>query len=215
MHKRLCLIFIAPMLITFSPAAGAWSASGHTIVCEIAYQALTASARNEVDRLIGLDPAYSNYAGSCYYPDTVDDGRRAEHYVNFPRNTESITDTDCPSATHCVFSAIQKEIRAIKKHNDDLVRLAAIKYLGHWIGDLHQPLHTSFADDRGGNDIIATGRCRGNLHSVWDRCIIQQRLLQNPSRANITRFARAALDRTSSVSATQKFAATTGANHIC
>jgi S1/P1 Nuclease len=30
-------------------------------------------------------------------------------------------------------------------------RLEALKYLGHWDGDVHQPLHLSFQDDRGGN----------------------------------------------------------------
>jgi hypothetical protein len=48
------------------------------------------------------------------------------------------------------------------------------------VGDIHQPLHISFADDRGGNYIRATGVC-GNaqdnsLHSVWDNCLIDKTL---------------------------------------
>ena len=48
--------------------------------------------------------------------------------------------------------------------------LEALKYLGHWVGDVHQPLHVSFEDDRGGNEIgVSGGVCSHNLHAVWDR----------------------------------------------
>jgi S1/P1 Nuclease len=48
----------------------------------------------------------------------------------------------------------------------------ALKFLGHWVGDIHQPLHVSFRDDRGGNDIGVRGECSGNLHSTWDTCLV-------------------------------------------
>jgi hypothetical protein len=51
-------------------------------------------------------------------------------------------------------------------------RLIALKFLGHWVGDIHQPLHVSFEDDRGGNDITATGQCSGVLHGTWDTCLV-------------------------------------------
>jgi len=50
--------------------------------------------------------------------------------------------------------------------------LLALKYLDYWVGDLHQPLHVSFKDDRGGNQINATGECTSNLHSAWDTCLV-------------------------------------------
>jgi hypothetical protein len=28
-----------------------------------------------------------------------------------------------------------------------------------WVGDIHQPLHVSFEDDRGGNSVLVTGLC--------------------------------------------------------
>jgi hypothetical protein len=57
----------------------------------------------------------------------------------------------------------------------DQQRAAALVYLGHWLGDIHQPLHSSFEDDRGGNDINVSGACTTNLHSTWDTCILQAR----------------------------------------
>jgi hypothetical protein len=49
-------------------------------------------------------------------------------------------------------------------------RLAALKFLGHWVGDLHQPLYVSFADDRGGTSLAVSGECLGVLHAAWDDC---------------------------------------------
>ncbi len=47
----------------------------------------------------------------------------------------------------------------------------ALKSLGHWVGDIHQPLHVSFEDDKGGNTISVSG-CARNLHAVWDNCLV-------------------------------------------
>ena len=49
----------------------------------------------------------------------------------------------------------------------------ALKFLVHFIGDMHQPLHVGRGEDRGGNSIRVRwfGESR-NLHSVWDSAII-------------------------------------------
>lgn len=53
-------------------------------------------------------------------------------------------------------------------------RNEALKYLLHFIGDIHQPLHTEDLS-RGGNDIPVSfdghHTQRLNLHSVWDSAI--------------------------------------------
>jgi hypothetical protein len=49
-------------------------------------------------------------------------------------------------------------------------------YLIHFIGDIHQPLHTE-SIDRGGNEIKVCfdNRCgRENLHGIWDTDIIHK-----------------------------------------
>ena len=64
--------------------------------------------------------------------------------------------------------------------SDDAARLKALKFLGHWVGDVHQPLHVSFEDDRGGNLIEVEGLCgsgqHANLHGAWDTCLLEQTL---------------------------------------
>ena len=48
-------------------------------------------------------------------------------------------------------------------------RREALIFLVHFVGDMHQPLHCSDNNDKGGNDIKLDffGR-NSNLHSVWD-----------------------------------------------
>ena len=67
----------------------------------------------------------------------------------------------------------------------------ALRFLGHWLADIHQPLHISYGDDRGGNDILVEGvkGCSKRdkmdedgdgdktdkitpLHTVWDTCVV-------------------------------------------
>ncbi len=49
----------------------------------------------------------------------------------------------------------------------------ALKFIVHIIGDLHQPMHVSHAEDKGGNTIpIIHNGYNENLHSLWDEGII-------------------------------------------
>ncbi len=57
----------------------------------------------------------------------------------------------------------------------DRQKVKALKFLGHWAGDIHEPLHVSFEDDRGRNDIITNGSSCDSLHAVWDRGLVEER----------------------------------------
>ena len=64
-------------------------------------------------------------------------------------------------------------------------RLEALKWLVHFVGDIHQPLHCEDDNDRGGNDVPAVffNRQAGeNLHHIWDTEII--RLALSSGRAS-------------------------------
>jgi len=79
-----------------------------------------------------------------------------------------------PLATRGVLTAILHDFKILQaKEQTDANKLVALKSLGHWVGDIHQPLHVSFLDDKGGNTIRTSGQCPGNLHAVWDTCLVQ------------------------------------------
>jgi hypothetical protein len=50
----------------------------------------------------------------------------------------------------------------------------ALRFVAHLVGDIHQPLHAGFAEDRGGNSVVVRfdGR-KENLHSLWDTALVE------------------------------------------
>jgi len=179
-------LFFAP-----SPAR-AWGQGGHYTVCEIGYLNLTPAAKAEVDRLVALDGRFASFTETCTFPDSPV-SRASEHYSNYLRTQRRIG-PGCPGGTPCVLGAIDSDLAILRSGTDDSRKATAILYIGHWFGDLHQPLHVSFADDRGGNSVRAPGLCSGSyeasLHSVWDTCVIERRIF-SPGSDRVAR-ARAA-----------------------
>jgi hypothetical protein len=53
-------------------------------------------------------------------------------------------------------------------------RVNALKYVVHFVGDIHQPMHVSRAEDKGGNTIQVQYDGQGtNLHSLWDTKLLE------------------------------------------
>lgn len=172
MKAILLLISIVP-----SVALG-WGATGHRTVCQIAYEEMGGTTQAEVDRLIDLDPEFDTFADACLFADGPPRIRAIDHYINVPRSYLAITRNDCPMADACLFSAIDIDTSILNNANSaDIYKLLSLKLLGHWVGDMHQPLHVSYQDDRGGNFIAKKDdQGHGNIHSVWDFDIIEQRI---------------------------------------
>lgn len=72
-------------------------------------------------------------------------------------------------------SAIESDLNDLRS-TTGAQRRRALMFFSHWLGDLHQPLHLSFQDDRGGNDLNVSGLDCTEIHGTWDRCI-PERLL--------------------------------------
>jgi hypothetical protein len=164
---------------------------GHMIICQLAFDALSASARDEVRRLTRLyrrpdGYRYPTFAAACTFPDRA--RREAQsgnegwgyhnrfsswHYLNVPRETRRIEPDDCERA--CVLTGISYHAARVRDDAlEDWRRAEAMFYLGHWVGDVHQPLHVSYRDDQGGNRIRERGFYDRTLHSIWDTGIIRE-----------------------------------------
>jgi hypothetical protein len=157
----------------------AWGADGHMIICDIAYHELTPKARAKVNHLLAQDPEFHTFAAACVWADEVANSTRPEtkpwHFINLPKDAARVSPGECPKFKGCILSAIALH-KSILANPDatDAQKLEALKYLGHWIGDVHQPLHISFKEDRGGNFIPVRWRyfTDTNLHKIWDSVII-------------------------------------------
>ena len=196
MYRLGYVFFVLPLLTIISQPALAWGPVAHEAICEIAYQELTPAAQAKVNALIKLDPEYRLFSKSCNWLDHPRK-RAAEHYVNVPRDMKRIEARPCPTSDKCVVSAILGDMRDLALASDDEEQLRLLKSLGHWVGDIHQPLHVSFEDDQGGNKISTEGPCKSNLHAVWDSCIVEKefgkdaRKIAGEFRAEITPADRA------------------------
>ncbi len=178
MWRLAFLLFAAAALeLTATPNAFAWGDAGHRIVCQLAYLELTPAAKAKVDALIALDPKFRTFAASCTWPDMFPPVRPSEHFLNVPRSARTVDPASlCPTAERCVASAILNDARELASAQEPGERLRLLKSLGHWVGDIHQPLHVSFEDDKGANFIDATGVCGSTLHIAWDICIIETKI---------------------------------------
>lgn len=186
MTIRIGALLLALLAATWSTKATAWGDSGHRTVCSIAFANLTPAARTEAARLLLVNPTIlgpnrqnADYGWACTYPDhpaAGGPGRRSpEHFVNYPRTLRSVSrTTGCGTSSICVLTGVASDFATLRSSSaTDEQRHAALVYLGHWFGDIHQPLHASFADDRGGNEINVSQPCRNSLHSAWDTCMLQ------------------------------------------
>lgn len=176
----------------------AWSALGHRLVGELAQRHLTPGARAEVARLLAAED-HDSLADVATWADRLRDTdvQRAKetsrwHYVNFPRGQcDFVPGRDCRDG-QCVVGAIEAQRRILAdRRQPDAARRDALKFLVHFVGDAHQPLHASDRADKGGNDFQVSlrtalepeayarhryvgGVMGTNLHSVWDYYVLAE-----------------------------------------
>ena len=152
--------------------AWAWGDQGHKVICEIAVRLVQPRTRAEIQKLISNDERFNSFSDACTWPDHPRQ-RASEHFLNLPRDLDGLHSETCPAASACVVTAIKKDFEVLSSNSaSQAQKLASLKFLGHWVGDIHQPLHVSFEDDRDGNSALVTGECGPNLHSAWDTCLV-------------------------------------------
>ena len=151
MRKTFLRLSIA-LLVAIAPSYGwTWGSQGHQIIATIAQSQLTPAARKEVDRLLALVLGATLESVSTWADEHRNPATAAWHYINMPRgNCVYEAERDCPDG-RCVVEAIQRQADILQSSASDDKKLLALKYLVHFVGDVHQPLHAGYADDRGGN----------------------------------------------------------------
>jgi hypothetical protein len=175
------------LILLFSSHAYGWSREGHELVATLAEARLTPAARAEVQRLLAGEPVPTLAGVAAWADDIRSESRSAGnplgelsshwHYLNLPRGSDCayVPARDCPYGD-CVIGAINTQRGLLADRTQPLaVRRNALKFLVHFVGDVHQPMHAGYGDDRGGNNFQIQYRGRGapagegtNLHKIWD-----------------------------------------------
>ena len=198
--RRLAVVLVLAALFVAGPVV-AWSALGHKLVGALAQRHLTPAANAEVARLLAGEPD-PTLAGVATWADTMRDTDPERfkqtsrwHYVNLSsEHCAYKPERDCKDG-QCVIAAIgaQRAILADRSQPTEK-RRDALKFLVHFMGDVHQPLHANSRDDQGGNkyqislrtdiqpeayarDRYVDGVMGTNLHSVWDFYVLAERHL--------------------------------------
>lgn len=166
-------IIILYCLLFTSSQGFAWGPEGHRIVAQIAEDNLTQEAKNGVKKLLG-DLSLAQVAN---WADTVKGQKewshtRPWHFVDIADSETYETAPHAPEGDS--ITAITQLVNELKNpKSTEITKQNALKFIVHFVGDLHQPLHVGRPTDRGGNDIkvIFEGKQK-NLHSVWDSGMI-------------------------------------------
>ncbi|HEY5971417.1 MAG TPA: S1/P1 nuclease [Pseudoxanthomonas sp.] len=188
--------FIAWLLasaVLFPLSLLAWSNPGHRLIGDLAQRRLTPVAEAQVAELLAGEPEPS-LAGVASWADTLrgsdpENYKKTEswHYINFPAATCAYSaQRDCPGG-NCVVGQIERQRKILADRSMPIAtRRNALKFIVHFVGDLHQPLHASNRSDKGGNGFqislrtdlkpkteaqqksYVDGVMGTNLHSVWD-----------------------------------------------
>ena len=172
--------YLYPVVLLASIAshdsANAWGNLGHEVVCEIAFRELPPQVRSKVTSLIHQDSGVSRLRQVLHLAGQSEDPpvRALLERASF-RNKDREA-APCGGASKCAATAIANDMRDLATNSDEADQLRLIKSIGHWVGDIHQPLHVSFEDDRGANKIDVDAPCDSSLHSVWDTCIIEEKI---------------------------------------
>src|SRR5580700_268916 len=157
-------------LFTSSITALAWGPEGHSLIARIAETQLTPAARARVTAILAPGQTLASIAS------WADEVRRSRpesanwHFVDIPIDRPHLDMTRDCAKNDCVVAKIadlRKTLLSPATPPDQ--QREALMFLVHFIGDMHQPLHSSDNQDRGGNSVrvVFFGR-QTNLHSVWD-----------------------------------------------
>jgi len=168
-------VFLVLSFSVCAPAA-AWGALGHRLIARLAEGDLTPKARAQIALLLAGEEK-PTLAGIANWADDLRKGdpglgkRSAPwHYVNIAEHDcRYLIARDCPGGD-CVVEAIRAQAAILADTSRPLEeRRQALKFVVHFVGDVHQPLHAGYAHDKGGSGFQTHYRGKGsNLHSVWD-----------------------------------------------
>ncbi len=171
--------FLLFVILLLPQLSFAFADFGHRLICNAAYELSQAETKRFIDDLIrrGDRVKVDNFAEGCTWPDDVRKTTHREtdeyHYINVPKGRSFDPKRDC-GAFDCVTQAIQRYALNL---NDPTVkttsRKEALFFLGHFVADIHQPLHVGNREDKGGNTIRVFAR-QGDekttsLHWLWDK----------------------------------------------
>ena len=194
-------LIVVALILSVPTMSFGWGAGGHMMTANIALGRLKPHARAEVEKLLAIPVKVTLPNGTTPTLSPEDQQKLATYtadskdFVNAAHWADDLKGIATfnpfkelhfkdiffsedgsplpPEATSNIVTALKRDVEILKHSNDDNARAQALRFLIHFVGDIHQPLHCSSrvskalkTGDGGGNlTKLASGQ---NLHSYWD-----------------------------------------------
>jgi hypothetical protein len=195
---RLLACFLLAAVTTVPHPAIAWGDEGHEIIALIAEHYLNPAARAKVATLLAADTdtlTEHDIASEATWADKYRDSDRYTgksryqatrlwHFVDIELAEPNLTSAcfghpplppGIPASKGPPRACVVDKVDQFAAELDNPAiaaseQLLALKFLLHFVGDLHQPLHAADDHDAGGTNelVTAEGLHPGNLHRYWD-----------------------------------------------
>jgi hypothetical protein len=194
LYARAGIALFALLLPRVAPWGFAWGPEGHHVTVILAEKYLTPDTAAPVKELLGSESLLDASVWADNYrhdhPETA-----PWHYIDIPLQETTIDlRRDCPNGD-CVLAKTEAFLTVLKDPQADRTAKAeALKFVIHFVGDLHQPLHDEDDNDKGGNTrLVQLGShvpppgLNDNLHWLWDTGLIERINSNDQALAEIIR----------------------------
>ena len=190
--SRIAIGLLGIMLCTPSLSLG-WGAGGHMMVAQIALKRLNPRAKAQAMALlarpinpVAISAQSKDFVNAAHWADDLRpfaefDFFKLLHFIDKPFSTDGTAlPADLPEPDNVV-KALEDNVNILKTSTDKDAQAQALRFIIHFVGDIHEPLHCATRvnsanpqGDRGGNlvSIMIPGAGgalkKTNLHSYWD-----------------------------------------------
>ncbi len=191
LFKRALSIIIAALILCAPSISLGWGAGGHMMTAYIAYSRLRPRTRAKVAELLAIpiNPAAvtatsTDFVNASHWADDLRPFPEFDSFkpLHFKDLFFTLDGTKLPEIDpNNIVQALKDNVEILKTSTDKTAQAQALRFVIHFVGDIHQPLHctalVSSANpngDQGGNlfkiKILGDdGMLRdSNLHSYWD-----------------------------------------------
>ena len=151
------LIVSALLSLIISSPALAWREAGHFVVCQIAWNNMSTTTQKHIETIVGNKP----FAEQCTWPDMVRKSAAWKHtydwhFINL-EDGDNYFDKTVINKEGDILQAMLKASEALGNSNTPKdEKMQWLRFIGHFTGDVHQPLHVGRKSDLGGNTIKVT-----------------------------------------------------------
>ena len=186
--------FLAVLLLTTSLAASAWNDDAHRLICQLAFEKLSDTSKEFVQQTLAMGTELdgngkNDLAEACVWADSARGenyrGTWEQHFIRVPGSANTVDFLRDCAALDCIAVGIQRHLTYLARPAVDprekARKAAALRFLGHFVGDLYQPLNVGHLENQGGKSIAVEWFGEDtNLFLVWNSLIIERAGISYP-----------------------------------